>query len=209
MATFVQLFATWLEQRHAAELSDMLKGAFENEVEGATRQPSRDKLLKRVTGTLGETIVNRFTKGPEFLTWFDKVFEDVTLVVRRASYETIGFDRVYLETEDPFVVSGKYLGDQQDPDTEVPAYLSHNEITRVFTKMGGKARTDWSIHEVETNWGRDLRTVYSFRVTFPMGAALVSELFKPEIIGAAADAALQLYSEMRALIGNLQAILKS
>ena len=200
MQTFTRLLASFVAPR--LDVPGELSAAMEDVIESSTRGvPARDKLVRRALEIVTPKIVSRAAKGPEFLAWLDEVFEQVARKARRRSLEQwLDVDRVYLDDEEPFVVSGRFLGDSQEPDTEVPARLSHGDLAKVLTQMGGKPSVHWEIREVPTALGRELHVVYSFRVTFPM-KELVPELLGRPAINAAADAALT-----KAVAGNLEPV---
>ena len=190
-STFASLFAGWIKKRHGADLpqlSALLQELMTDAVEHANGKTTRDKLIKKVTQLLTENLVHRYTNGPEFITWLDDVMERVGNDV--AYRETLGVHRAYLDSEDPFVVSVRYVGDSQDDDTEVPRHLSYNDLARALEKLGGKASCDWSLREIEgIGLGRELHTVYECRATFPM-KELPAKLFGQQAIEAAAERAL-------------------
>lgn len=196
MRSFVQLLALWITKIRRDEILPVFDFVVENAIESAPSKPARDKLIKKVTVTFNEQMIHRSTKGAEFAAWLDGVMEQVAKEAGGAALETLAVDRVYLEAEDPLVMSVRYVGDTQDPDTEVPAYLSHRDLDRVLTKMGGKASCDWLIREVDAGFGRELRTVYACRVTFPV-KELAAELIGASAIGTAVDRALAARSDAR------------
>lgn len=189
MRPFIQLLAAWIKKTRRDEIIPLFSLVVDDAIESAPSKPARDKLAKKVTTAFGERMIQRSTKGAEFTAWLDGVMGQVGQEAGLSGLETLAADRVYLEGEDPLVVSVRYVGDSQDSDTEVPAYLSHRDLDRVLMKMGGKASCDWLIREVDAGFGRELRTVYSCRVTFPM-KELAAELIGASAIGAAVDRAL-------------------
>ena len=190
-STFASLFAGWIKKHHGTDLPkllDLLQELMTDTVERAKGKTTRDKLIKKVAPLLAENLVHRYTNGREFSTWLDDVMERVGNDV--ASRETLGVHRAYLDSEDPFEVSVRYVGDSQDDDTEVPSHLSYNDLVRGLEKLGGKASCDWSLREIEgVGFPRELHTVYDCRVTFPM-KELPAKLFGQQAIEAAADRAL-------------------
>jgi hypothetical protein len=189
MRPFVQLLAAWIKRSQGGEVSALLDQALADEIEAARGKPDLGKLAKKAAVAVTERLLHRSTSGAEFLAWLDDVMERVGEQASRAALETLAPDRVYLESEDPLVVSARYVGDTQDPDTEVPAHLSHRDLVRVLTEMGGKASCDWLIREVDAGFGRELRTVYSCRSVFPV-AKLASALFGQAVVESAAARAL-------------------
>ena len=189
MQTFTSRLAAFLKKRVAA--GTWLKEAMDDGVESSRTKPTRDKLIKRALENVTWKIISQGTKGPEFLDWLDKVFEQVADETARQPFaeHALMVDRIDLD-EEPFVVSGRFLGDTQDPDMEVPARLSNNAIATVLNQMGGKPVTvNWNIREADDGVRRDLHTVYTFRATFPMKTLAVEMLGRPAV-EAAADAAL-------------------
>ena len=192
MQTFGKLLASWIKKTRGPEIRARLDEAMSDAVEGAEVAPTRDKLAKKVAASVAANLIHRSARGPEFEAWFDGVMEKVGEVAGRG-WETVVLDGAWLEGEDPFVVSARYVGDSQDPDTEVPRYLIHPDIARVFRQMGGKASCDWQIREVDAGFGRELRTVYSCRVTFPL-KTLAVDLFGQATIEASTDRAIGSHS---------------
>lgn len=168
--SFLQLFATWLKDLHGDELRLLLQELMTDAVENSTRKPARDKLIKKVSALITERAVNRFTRSPEFVRWLDGVMERVGNETN-IGYESLGFNRADLDSEEPFTVSARYVGDPQDADTEVPAHLSHTGVyglIHVLERMGAKASCGWNIREIDAGYGgygsRELRTVYDCRL---------------------------------------------
>jgi len=188
MRPFVKLLAARIKERHGNELSALVDETVDDAIESAAKA-SRDRLSKKTLSALGDRAIYRAVGGADFVPWLEDVMDKAGQEAGRGAFETIVLDSVYLEGEDPFVVSTRYIGDSQDPDTEVPTYLSHADLIRVLSTMGGKASCDWHIREVDAGWGRELRTIYSCRVTFPM-KTLAIELFGQPTIEAAVDRAI-------------------
>ncbi len=193
MCAFGELLAAWIKKTQGAEISTRLDAAMNDAVESALAKPARDKLAKKVTAAVAEHLIHRSTTGSEFVSWLDGVMEKIGKEAGRGAWETIVLDGAWLESDDPFVVSARYVGDKQDPDTEVPRYLTHRDLTRVLKEMGGRASCDWQIREVDAGFGRELRTVYSCRATFPMKTLAIA-LFGQPAIEAAVDRAIAAHS---------------
>jgi hypothetical protein len=192
MRAFSELLASWIRKTQGAEVRVRLDDAMDEAVESAVVKPTRDKLAKKASAAVAEDLIHRSTQGSGFVSWLDGVMEKVGEEAGRG-WETIVLDGAWLESEDPFVVSARYVGDSQDPDTEVPRYLIHRDLARVLKQLGGKASCDWQIREIDTGFGRELRTVYSCRVTFPL-KTLAVVLFGQPAIDTAADRAIRLHS---------------
>jgi hypothetical protein len=192
MRAFGELLASWIRKTQGAEIQVRLDDAMDEAVESAVVKSTRDKLAKRASAAIAEDLIHRSTKGSEFVSWLDGVMEKVGEEAG-GGWETIVLDGAWLESEDPFVVSARYIGDSQDPDTEVPRYLTHRDLVRMLKQLGGKASCDWQIREIDAGFGRELRTVYSCRVTFPL-KTLAVDLFGRPAIEAAADRAVSAHS---------------
>ena len=187
--TFVEQLATWIAKTRESETGQILRDTANDVAQSYSTKPTREKLLKKTTTALGDWLIQRYTKGPEFFDWLDDVLERVGNKAGQAGLEQIAVNRTYLESEDPFKVSARYVGGSQDPDTEVPRHLSHNELTRALTEMGGKASCDWTIREFDAGWGRQPHTIYECRATFSM-KELPARVFGNPALEAAVDEAI-------------------
>ena len=187
MTTFIKEIAGWVRRHHRVEASHILEDALAHEVERA-RKPTRDAVAKRAVLNAAETIAIRFLRGPQFRDWLGDWFQRIG---NHASREgVLPLDRFDVEAEEKIEVTGRYLGDPQDPDTEVPARLSDRELSQEFKMLGAAPnRVDWNIREVETSTGSDLLTVYDFAVGIPL-KTLVPEIFGAVSLGEASDRAL-------------------
>lgn len=189
--TFVQELAGWMKKHHLGAATEFLESALESEVEGSRKLPTRDKIIKEAALNVADSIAFKLFQGPEFENWAGTLFEKIGQQASSAAREgVLELHRFRIEASDGLEVVGRYVGDQQDPDTEVPRHLSDDQLRRRFQALGAKPNwVEWSIRMVDTSTGRDLFSVYDFRVGIPL-KTLVFEIFGKAALEAAADKAL-------------------
>lgn len=187
--TLVEQIAAWITKTRGTETGPLLRDVVTDAAQSYSTRPTRDKLLNKASAILVDVLLHRYAKGPEFFTWLEDVMERVGSKAARSGLEQLGLNATYLDSEDPFTVSARYVGGSQDPDTEVPSHLSHNDIVRALAELGGKASCDWQIREFDAGWGRTLHTVYECRATFSM-KELPARVFGNPALEAAVDHAI-------------------
>jgi hypothetical protein len=120
--------------------------------------------------------------GPEKWTWLEKLF--AAELGHANPYEDLHLDALHADPidEDTLEVEIHLVGDEQEPDTEVPRYVSDRDVRRKLVEMGaverGTARkparlsSDWQIREHDFGYGRTLYTTYTAYATFRLTACI-------------------------------------
>lgn len=158
--TFAQALAGWVKKTHWELAHTLAFSSMQNAVEDYEYKATKRKIkpltvasLVAVASVEGIDLVERLAKSIELETWalqvFDKAFG------AQASYETLDIDRLTLRVEDEKLrVDMRVLGNEQEPDTEVPSFLSTSLISGVLKNFGDKgARVDWSLREIRSDYG--------------------------------------------------------
>ena len=122
------------------------------------------------------------TYGPEKWTWLEKFFGAAFAHVN--PYEDLHLDSLHAEVpdEDTLEVELHLVGNEQDPDTEVPRYLSYRDVRNKLVELGAIERgttkkparltSDWQIREHDFGYGRTLYTTYVAYATFRLSACI-------------------------------------
>jgi hypothetical protein len=107
--------------------------------------------------------------------WLEDFFERELQTAAQYS-DDVSIDVFHAEVIDAGVlaVELRLIGDEQDPDTEVPARLAHNLLRAKLVEMGAATRgqapaVHWYIKAVDVGgaWAnRPVHTIYDMRATF-------------------------------------------
>ncbi|HSX23308.1 MAG TPA: hypothetical protein VLE97_11095 [Gaiellaceae bacterium] len=106
--------------------------------------------------------------------WLERFFVDQIVSVA-APYVSFGLDYFHAEPSDEVLtIRARFFGEEQEPDTEVPAQLIHRELRDKLMELGAATKrkpelplsVNWDIREVDLGYGRELHTVYEIHATF-------------------------------------------
>lgn len=106
--------------------------------------------------------------------WLESFFVDQIVAVA-LPYVAFGLDYFRAEPSDEaLTIRARFFGEEQDPDTEVPALLIHRELRDKLVELGAATKrkpelplsVNWDIREVDLGYGRELHTVYEIQATF-------------------------------------------
>ena len=106
--------------------------------------------------------------------WLENFFVNHLAAV--SLYAAFGLDYFHADIDDAdtLTIRARFLGEEQDPETEVPARLIHRELHNKLIELGAATtrkpalplRVEWDMREVDLGYGRELHTVYEVRATF-------------------------------------------
>jgi len=215
--TFAQLAGAWLKKKKGMEVSSYLRMAVQNEVEdhqdrtkgAALAKPlTKDQLLKRAIPNVLDELVDRILVKSDFQNFVVELLAKLTHEwVHREMLEPSKLD-IAAGKKKGITIRARLVGQEVEPDVEVPAYTSTNELVGMLKALGGKVENiEWNIKKVDAGYGSGYHVVYDFDVTFPIDE-LPTTALGADAISAAADKALGTgLGEFRELIGDLRALI--
>lgn len=191
MTTFAQSLARWIKQTRLDLVRTNALAAMQNEIEDrpfkkgkAKNKPVTVEDLLKAARAAGSDLLDRLASDIDLRTWASKFFDDQFKTVN--PYESLELDRLNISfTDEGLRFDGRLVGNEQEPDVEVPEHVSTSDVQRALKQLGqvaGSGAVSWDMRSVP-GYGHSssLFSTYTFWGVFK-APTLVDDVVGTEVL---------------------------
>lgn len=174
-----QALTSWVKKTRMDLVRTHAQGAMQNEVDDrpfkrgkAKLEPVTEADLLRAARSAGDDIVERLVSDIDLRTWASTFLDQQFKTIN--PYESLELDRLNVSFEKGLLFEGRFVGNEQEPDVEVPEHVSTTDVRRALKQLGASGiRVEWVMREVAGyGYSSSIFSIYTFQGTFQVSTLM-------------------------------------